>query len=231
MGARTFRSMARDALGEGYDPMPMPRLIGISFALVTSACAVARTDTNASHPAVSTRVSSRKAEMSTRGSFGSPYGKTDNHLDTAPSLDQTKRSGLSLQVAAGACPDASDLCCSQTQATANSQFGKAAWYDLVGRETASGEFLDTVTATAANRSLPLGSFAKVTDLDNGRSVIVKINDRGPFTRGRIIDLSPRAAEVLHMKVAGVADVVIQPVEYQVDPQVEIFEIPGSEVAR
>ena len=90
------------------------------------------------------------------------------------------------------------------------QFGKAVRYALLGRKTASGEMLDSVTATAAHRSLPLDSFAKVTDLDNGRSVIVKINDRGPHVRGRIIDLSPRAADALHMKAAGVAAVVVQP---------------------
>jgi rare lipoprotein A (peptidoglycan hydrolase) len=99
-----------------------------------------------------------------------------------------------------------------TLGTGISQFGKATWYDLVGRETASGEILNTVTATAANRSLPLDSFAKVTDLDNGRSVIVKINDRGPFARGRVIDLSPRAAEALHIKAAGLAAVIVEPIE-------------------
>ena len=91
------------------------------------------------------------------------------------------------------------------------QFGKAGRYVLLGRKTASGEMLDSVTATAAHRSLPLTSFARVTDLDNGRSVIVKINDRGPYTRGRIIDLSPRAADALDMKAAGVAAVVVEPV--------------------
>ena len=90
-------------------------------------------------------------------------------------------------------------------------FGKAAWYNLVGRQTATGEILDTVTATAAHRSLPLASYAKVTNVGNGQSVVVKINDRGPYTRGRILDLSPRAADVLDMKRVGVAAVVIEPV--------------------
>jgi rare lipoprotein A len=116
------------------------------------------------------------------------------------------------------------------QATGGSEFGEAAWYDLVGRETASGEILDTVTATAANRSLPLGSFAKVTDLDNGRSVIVKINDCGPYTRGRIIDLSPRAADVFHLKAVGVAAVVIEPVENPADPAEDAFLTLGTEAA-
>ena len=95
----------------------------------------------------------------------------------------------------------------------NRQFGKAAWYDFVGKKTASGELLNSVTATAAHRSLPLASFAKVTNLDNGRSVIVKINDRGPYTRGRILDLSPRAADVHEMKRAGVAAVDVEPLVY------------------
>jgi rare lipoprotein A len=76
----------------------------------------------------------------------------------------------------------------------------------VGKQAASGEILDT--ATAAHRSLPLGSYAKVTNLDSGRSVIGKINDWGPYTCGRIIDLSPRAADALDMKRAGVAAVVV-----------------------
>jgi rare lipoprotein A (peptidoglycan hydrolase) len=90
------------------------------------------------------------------------------------------------------------------------QIGQAAWYDLVGYRTSSGERLDTVTPTAAHRSLPLGSCAKVTDLDTGHSIIVKINDRGPFDRRFIIDLSPRAAQELGIRHAGVAAVAVEP---------------------
>jgi rare lipoprotein A len=110
------------------------------------------------------------------------------------------------------------------QLTGESQYGKAAWYDLVGNYTASGEILDTVTATAAHRSLPLASYAKVTKLDSGRSIIVKINDRGPFTPGRIIDLSPRAADELDMKRAGVAAVVVEPLA---DPAVSAQRYPTA----
>jgi rare lipoprotein A len=88
--------------------------------------------------------------------------------------------------------------------------GKASRYSRVGKRTASGEILDTVTPTAAHRSLPLASHAKVTNLDNGRSVVVKINDRGPYARGRILDLSPRAADALDMKHAGAAAVLVEP---------------------
>jgi rare lipoprotein A len=91
-----------------------------------------------------------------------------------------------------------------------SEIGQAAWYGLVGNRTSSGEPLDTVTPTAAHRSLPLGSCAKVVSLDNGRSVIVRINDRGPYNRRFIIDLSPRAADELGMRHAGVAAVAVEP---------------------
>jgi rare lipoprotein A len=95
--------------------------------------------------------------------------------------------------------------------------GQAAWYSLVGNYTSNGERLDMVTPTAAHRSLPLASYAKVTSLDNGRSVIVKINDRGPRTRKFIIDLSPRAAEEIDMKRSGVAAVIVEPVVAQPIP--------------
>lgn len=89
----------------------------------------------------------------------------------------------------------------------------------MGKRTASGEVLDKVTATAAHRSLPLTSYAMVTNLDNTRSVIVKINDRGPYIRGRMIDLSPRAADVLDMRRARVAPVVVEPLVYSASPTV------------
>jgi rare lipoprotein A len=95
--------------------------------------------------------------------------------------------------------------------TAAPQIGEATWYDLVGRRTADGERLDSTTPTAAHRSLPLGSCARVTDLDTGQSIIVKINDRGPFSRRSIIDLSPAAARELGMRREGVAAVAVEPV--------------------
>ena len=79
-----------------------------------------------------------------------------------------------------ACSGTSDPCCGAVPVVGSSQVGKAAWYNQVGKQTATGEILDASTATAAHRSLPLASCAKVTNLDNGRSVVVKINDRGPY---------------------------------------------------
>ena len=130
-----------------------------------------------------------------------------------------------------ACGSVPDPCCGLVRAAGRSQFGKGVWYNHVDRPTASGERLDIVTATAAHRSLPLASYAKVTNLDNSRSVVVKINDRGPYTRGRIIDLSTRAADVLDMKVAGVASVVIEPLVNQAAPTIAEFESPRTAVAQ
>ena len=88
--------------------------------------------------------------------------------------------------------------------------GVAAWYDLAGRRTASGDRFDGAVLTAAHRTLPLHSYARVTDLENGRSVVVEINDRGPWRRGLMIDLSESAAQRLHMIGAGLARVAVEP---------------------
>jgi rare lipoprotein A len=78
------------------------------------------------------------------------------------------------------------------------QVGIASWYDdqLAGQMTASGGFFDPGRLTAAHRSLPLGTRIKVTRLATGDSVIVVVNDRGPYIRGRVLDLSPAAARAL-----------------------------------
>lgn len=86
-----------------------------------------------------------------------------------------------------------------------SECGKAAWYD-VGGLTASGERTRTGVLAAAHRTLPFGTRVKVENLANGRSVIVRINDRGPFIRGRIIDVTRAAAEELGFIHAGVVRV-------------------------
>jgi rare lipoprotein A len=76
---------------------------------------------------------------------------------------------------------------------------------------AHGERLDTIHDTAAHRSLPLNSLARVTNLDNGRSVIVRVTDRGPVSHNFVIDLSPSAAEALDMTEAGIVPVTVEPV--------------------
>ena len=86
--------------------------------------------------------------------------------------------------------------------------GTAAYYGHPGR-TASGEVFQPSGMTAAHRTLPFGTRVRVTNTHNGRSVVVRINDRGPFTRGRIIDLSRGAAEVIGMTGRGIATVQLE----------------------
>ena len=89
--------------------------------------------------------------------------------------------------------------------------GQASWYGArhQGKPTASGERFDQNAMTAAHRELPFGTRVRVISLSNQRSVVVRINDRGPYARGRIIDLSRRAAEQLGMLRHGVAPVLVE----------------------
>lgn len=89
--------------------------------------------------------------------------------------------------------------------------GEASYYAdrFIGRTTASGDRYDPDAMTAAHRTLPFGARVRVTRLSTGRSVVVRINDRGPFVRGRIIDLSHAAARKLDMIREGVVTVSIE----------------------
>lgn len=92
-----------------------------------------------------------------------------------------------------------------------SQTGMASYYKS-GKRTANGERFDPHGLTAAHRTLPFGTRVLVTNLKNGKSVIVRINDRGPFTRGRVIDLSLGAAKHVGMTQSGVARVKVVPLD-------------------
>ena len=89
--------------------------------------------------------------------------------------------------------------------------GVASWYgpDFHGGRTATGETYDMHAMTGAHPTLPLPTWVRVTNLENGRSVVVRLNDRGPFARGRVIDLSRAAAEALDMVRAGTARVEVR----------------------
>jgi rare lipoprotein A len=103
---------------------------------------------------------------------------------------------------------------SQVKAQKMPQNGLASFYadKFHGRKTASGELFNQQAMTAAHRSLEFGTWVKVTNLKNNRSVIVRINDRGPFVKGRIIDLSKRAAEKLGFIRQGVVKVRVELVD-------------------
>ena len=94
---------------------------------------------------------------------------------------------------------------------AQSQKGKASFYPkkFAGRRTASGERLSSDSMTCAHRSYPFGTMLKVTNVLNGRHVVVRVNDRGPFRRGRIIDLSWGAAKAIGMISQGVVPVTVE----------------------
>lgn len=101
------------------------------------------------------------------------------------------------------------------------QHGQASYYgpEFTGRRTASGERFDPNSNIAAHRTLPLGTVARVTNLQNGRSEVVRIADRGPYIRGRIVDLSPHTADRLGMRHQGVAPVALT-----------LLRLPGQEFA-
>lgn len=94
---------------------------------------------------------------------------------------------------------------------ASSRIGYASWYGpgFHGKQTANGERYNQWATTAAHPSLPFGTRVRVTNLSNGRSTVVRINDRGPYYGGRVIDLSRSAADHLGMTSAGVARVKLQ----------------------
>jgi rare lipoprotein A len=126
---------------------------------------------------------------------------------TAPIL-----TSLALALAAGQVHAERDSARDETRRPAAfEQVGVASWYGpgFHGRPTASGEIFDQNELTAAHRNLPLGSEVRVTNLENGRSITVEINDRGPYVKGRVIDLSRAAARRLDLIEDGVAKVRIE----------------------
>jgi rare lipoprotein A len=96
---------------------------------------------------------------------------------------------------------AAGLMLAATTGSASAQCGRASWYALHSK-TASGERMNPAAMTAAHRSLPFGAKVKVTNKNNGKSVVVRINDRGPFIKGRVIDLSKGAAQKLGFISSG-----------------------------
>jgi rare lipoprotein A (peptidoglycan hydrolase) len=100
----------------------------------------------------------------------------------------------------------------EARSAAGYQVGKASWYGTTaqGKRTASGQIFDRRELTAAHPTLPLNSLARVTNLNNGRSVTVRVNDRGPTRGDRVIDVSHGAARELGMVRQGLALVMVEP---------------------
>jgi rare lipoprotein A len=109
------------------------------------------------------------------------------------------------------------------------QTGRASWYGKVfqGHQTASGEDFDMNAMTCAHRSLPMGSLVRVTNLRNHRSVIVRVNDRGPVPQNRIIDLSYAAARFLGFGARGTAPVRLDLITADSQLAQVIYPVSGS----
>lgn len=211
--------------------MSMHRTIGISLAcLMVSAGAIAKTPESKSSHHSSHFQSAKVANSVERSHEGRTALCGADHIRSHGRPEQNSYADAPSSEGGGGLADAYT---GPVHPVGQMQVGTAAWYDWVGSRTASGEILDSVTATAAHRSLPLLSYAKVTNLDTGRSVIVKINDRGPGRRRFIIDLSPRAAKAIDIIRTGIAAVIVEPVSIGAGPaggaapKVAVFQSSGT----
>jgi rare lipoprotein A len=136
----------------------------------------------------------------------------------ASSLDAiSPKSGSPNPVRSGSVKEASKATIRASKPTTKStkvQVGTASWYgkQFHGRQTASGDTYDMFQFTAAHRTLPLGTIVKVTNLRNGKWVIVKVNDRGPYVGHRLVDLSYGAAQMLAFRQRGIEKVKLEVIE-------------------
>ena len=188
--------------------MPLCGTIGFSVALfVLSAAALAESGspTETAPPIKHQPVFDRSAAA--KANLAKPQHKT-----TRMAVRPTFRASAPRVRPRFALAGPPDRYVGQARSPHAAQVGRAAWYGghHLGLRTASGAALDSIHPTAAHRSLPLNSLARVTNMNNGRSVIVVVNDRGPTSPSLIIDLSPRAAQALDMIHAGIVPVTVEP---------------------
>jgi rare lipoprotein A len=185
--------------------MRMRKTIGLSLVLLVAsgAAAIARQDESAH----------QQPAPSIKGKHSSPTAASGKRQRAGKAMWRTERAARNQIRQNAAASPPPDKYLGPVRAVGAREVGSAAWYGRqhIGRRTASGDRLDAVHATAAHRSLPLHSLVRVTNLNNGRSIIAKITDRGPVSRSLLIDLSPRCAEELDMKRSGIAPVVVEPV--------------------
>ncbi|MFV5489923.1 septal ring lytic transglycosylase RlpA family protein [Acinetobacter sp. ASP199] len=161
---------------------------------------------------VATRVLNREAQ-----SFNSNFTNLNSLSITERSGDKVRRETIAAKIEI---PEDEPSVIEKLNTVASntvrkfSQTGTASWYgrQFHGRKTASGETFDMNAMTAAHRSLPLNCYIRVTNKNNGKSVVVKVNDRGPFHGNRVVDLSYGAAKRLGITNAGVAKVSIERVD-------------------
>jgi len=188
--------------------MRMPKTLGLSLALlVVSSAAMAKQNPSVQQqtaPSFKLKSATPPRARSAKRTVAARRASTRREKVVERSRGTVQRMASLL---------AADQVIAPLNVAGRSQVGRAAWYgnQHVGRLTSSGERLDTVHATAAHRSLPLHSLVRVTNLNNGRSVVVRINDRGPVSPSLLIDMSPSAAAAIDMVNQGIARVMIEPV--------------------
>ncbi len=180
--AAMIRAVMRSVCGLG--------LLGVALALWLSGCSATQRSLNAERvsvqpPVYTPREPAAPASRASRPILGSPPHSTHAPTQMLPVI--------------------------LPQVSTVSQTGVASWYGprFHGKRTASGEVYNQHALTAAHKTLPLGSRAVVTNLNTGQSVEVRINDRGPFTKGRVIDLSQAAARLVGVVGPGVAPVKVE----------------------
>ena len=188
--------------------MKMRRTLGVSLAIFAISAAVAARQAHSNDRLPEQSGKAKPAEPEVRPTTAAARQQLADNQPVASRIEQRTAPPHG---SAGFGPP--DRYIAPLQVVGRPQMGSASWYGNyhLGRRTASGEPLDGVRPTAAHRSLPLYSRVRVTNLNNGRSVVVTINDRGPVSRRLLIDVSPKAADQLDMKTAGIIPVSIEPV--------------------
>ena len=155
---------------------------------------------------------SKKSETSDKSEKASSSGKSakSDRTDKSSKSRKAAKSSTKAQQVSEQGTDSRDIWLKRAQESEDFS-GKASWYgrDSHGGATASGLSYDMYTFTAAHRTLPMGTVVRVTDQENGKSVMVCVTDRGPFVRGRIIDLSFAAAQQIDIDDKGISKVKLE----------------------
>ena len=200
--------------------MRMRKTIGLSFVLLVASTAAIAQQAQSPPPGPAIKAKPAKIAPAANKSNKDTAERYRAGAAGRSERSESRRTGPEPQYAGASAP--ADQYLGQMRATGQREIGSAAWYGgrHIGRRTASGDLLDAVRPTAAHRTLPLHSLVRVTNLSNGRSVIVKITDRGPVSRSLIIDVSPRVADDLDMRRAGIARVAIEPVAPATNPALQ-----------
>jgi rare lipoprotein A len=177
---------------------------GTAIGLVAALAACSSRDTSRPSEARFNRPAERQAESKVDAKYGtSPSPRFIAEGQSVPKGGGGYKLGSPYKIAGRWYTPAEDPNYDRT--------GLASWYgtDFHGRKTANGEIFDMGALTAAHPTLPLPSYAYVTNLDNGRTILVRINDRGPYAHDRVMDLSRRSAQMLGTETRGIGNVRVR----------------------